>query len=95
MKDFLFTNDGNPKYIEAKGERLVNWRKLTMIRQQIASIRRFQDVPYTFNDAYSTDMPSNFYQTLKEAQLYKYSQLCEPKEHVGSNERLLSKWSKK
>ncbi|KXS11043.1 ras GEF [Gonapodya prolifera JEL478] len=93
MKDFLFVNDGNPRYLDESGASpLVNWAKLTMIADAVRTIERLQRTPYTFPDAFSTDMPQNYYQTLSDKVLYKYSQLCEARAGDVSTTRLVDKW---
>ncbi|KAJ3339730.1 hypothetical protein HDU93_007846 [Gonapodya sp. JEL0774] len=92
MKDFLFVNDGNPRFADESGPApLINWAKLTMISEAVRTIERLQRTPYTFPDAFSTDMPQNYYQTLSDKVLYKYSQLCEARAGESSTTRLVDK----
>jgi hypothetical protein len=81
IKDLFFSNDGNPKYISNKIDKLINIQKMISISTQIMDFIRTQhqvELNIEDIDKDALIMVNNM-KSLKEQALYKYSCLCEPK----------------
>jgi hypothetical protein len=81
IKDLFFSNDGNPKYLSNKTEKLINIQKMITISSQIMVFVRTLDGTKINVEDIDKDalIMANNMKCLKEQALYKYSCLCEPK----------------
>ena len=98
LKDLLFTNDGNPTYLnnlKEKSKRLINISKFKLIYDRICQfVEANHHRSYLFERTASaaiTEEYCNSLRVLKEQALYKYSCLCEPKSGDDIL-RLRAKW---
>lgn len=98
VKDLVFMNDGNPKFVAGQPEGTVNFDKLRAIYTNVCRMVQLQRTAYPESlfhdipsqvDGYLENMP-----VLKEDALYKYSCLCEAKSGDGDTLRLRDKWMK-
>ena len=93
LKDLLFANDGNSNFQEKTD--LINISKFTTIMSRIMKFCAFSQNSYLLKmDGNNTGLTEDYcraLRTLKDAPLYKYSCLCEPKN--GDDSLILrSKW---
>ena len=88
MKDLVFLNDGNPKFL---GNGLINFGKLNMIHDKIMTVARFQSLKYNVTVENELLDYAKSLRALKDNVVYKYSLLCESK---NGEERLIDKWAK-
>ena len=89
LKDLLFINDGNPKFLE---NGFVNFSKMKTIYEKVARLKSYTTISYPASSNPGADVASEYIKnprSLKEPALYKYSCLCEAK--GGESGRLLDK----
>ena len=93
LKDLLFANDGNPNFVDKTD--LINLSKFVSIMTRIRKFCNFSHNQYVLkldgNNQAMTEEYCKHLRTLKDAALYKYSCLCEPKNGDDSL-ALRSKW---
>ena len=78
MRDITFADVGNEDFVTKGSTQLINFEKLTIIRQIISAMEKYQSLSYNF-----IEVPpiANFLQnlvTLPDEALYHHSLLCEP-----------------
>src|SRR3990167_1058390 len=78
LRDITFADVGNEDFVTKGSTQLINFEKLTIIRQIISAMEKYQSLSYNFIEGPTI---ANFLKnlvTLPDEALYHHSLLCEP-----------------